>query len=178
MPTHLTYAHIIELLRHLYARTSGLSISAAADSNDLSAWSKPPGMSPKELGELAEQACALMAAQKRIATAKPYGETLPFDLVAIPRRKPFPLFKLQVRCCAYHQNSIYHLHLRKNSGRDPFQKGDFDFMVALLIPAAAWYIIPFRALPRTVFSALHPAETRKSKFGPLDRYRNRWDLLQ
>lgn len=134
-------------------------------------------MPPKELGELAEQACSLIAGKKRIATAKPYGETLPFDLVAIPRRKPYPMFKLQVRCVAYHQDFVYHLHVRKNSGKDPYEKGDFDFMVALLIPDAAWYVIPFRALPKTAFAKLHPREGRNATSG-LDRFRNRWDLLQ
>lgn len=175
----LTYDQIIELLRRAYERPRGLTISASADdNNDLEGWQKPPGMPPKELGELAEQACSLMAAKKRIAMAKPYGETLPFDLVAIPRRKPYPLFKVQVRCCAFHDNFVYHLHLRKNSGRDPFEPGDFDYMAALLIPDAAWYIIPFRALPKTVFTTLHPRQPNKSKWGKLDQYRDRWDFLQ
>ena len=131
----------------------------------------------KEIGTLAERGFEFVAGKRRIATAEPHGENLPFDLIAIIRQNRYKLYKIQVRCTAYHVGATYKVNLLHCRG--DYEKGDFDFFVAWIVPEDAWYIIPFNKLPiGQTFISLHPHGKVRGGFGPLDKYRDRWDLLR
>lgn len=135
-------------------------------------------LSRLELGDLGERAFEMMAAEHRIASARPTTAGLPLDVVTIARRTGYPIWKVQVRGISTRVFNTYHVGLRRAHSR-PYQPGDFDFFAAWIIPEDAWYIIPFSKLPMklTAFH-LHPHAKSKKKLGPLDRFRDRWDLLK
>lgn len=193
-PIDLTYAEIRELLLGQAKPKTRQSkpliidrISAVADEPDekeRERLERLAKLNRMELGDLGERAFEYVAGEHRIATAVPRSQGLPLDVIAIVRRKGYPVWKVQVRCVAYREYQRYSVSLRKVHGKrkvggEPYERGDFDFFAVWIVPEDAWYIIPFDELPmkRTAIS-LHPRAKSKKELGRLDRFRDRWDLLQ
>jgi hypothetical protein len=133
---------------------------------------------------LGERAFEMMAGEHRIATAVPRSQGLPLDVVAIARRKGYPVWKVQVRCVAYHEYQAYMVSLRKAHGKlkvggEPYEPGDFDFFAVWVVPEDEWYIIPFEKLPMKLTAIrFHPRAKSKKELGPMDRFKDRWDFLK
>lgn len=172
----LTYEEILErisrILDELAQRRFTISASIGEGEPDLSEFTR------MELGYLGERAFEHVAARNLVGTARPNMEGLPFDSVAIVRRKLYRLYKIQVRCTAYEENGIYNVSLRHSGGKK-YQRGDFDFLAVLVVPESVWYIIPFNRVPLDRWDTkLYPRSEGKQKRGAFERYRNRWDLLR
>jgi hypothetical protein len=180
-----TYPAILARLREIHQESNKpetLDLSASADEGS----AKPPNRSrfpiperlAKEEGELAEAAYVHISWKNGIRNAKPEGETLTIDRVAIFRRPArFNFSGVQVKCTSYHLDYAYKLNLWRE-GLRPYQPGDFDFLAALVVPEDAWYVIPFHALRSRTAIYFHPRATSAEDLGDCDRYRDRWDLLR
>jgi hypothetical protein len=129
----------------------------------------------KQVGELAELAFAYMAGKMGIGSAKPHGDSLPFDQIAIS--KTFALHKVQVKCTSYEEDGIYRSCLDRGGTR-PYKAGDFDYLACLIVPLDRWYIIPFKEIEGLSSVGFRPHATRDAERGPFDHYYNRWDFLQ
>jgi hypothetical protein len=137
-----------------------------------------PKRTAKEEGELAEQGFAWMAGKNGIKTAKPEGETLPFDRISVAKVKGgFKLRTVQVKCTSAQENYIYKLKIDRSGGR-PYEPGDFDFLAVLVVPEDAWYVIPFKELRGRSYIYFHPRADVEEQLGDCDLWRNRWDLLR
>lgn len=158
------YAEILRQLQELFAEQEaeaevrrllgqdeekGISISAAAEKPSKPKRHRPnrpygrgfPVQEAKKQGELAELAWQWMAGKNGIWSAKPHGDTLPFDQVAITGKR-YDLHKVQVRCTARHENYIYPVSLLKGSRSKRYEPHDFDFLAARSL---------FRKTPGTSF---------------------------
>ncbi|HZU21545.1 MAG TPA: group I intron-associated PD-(D/E)XK endonuclease [Terriglobales bacterium] len=162
-------------------KEGGISISAAADNRerkrDRNIGRGIRKRNTKAEGEMAELAYMYMAGKNGIRSAKPYGDSLPFDQIAITP-EIYDLYKVQVRCTAHHKNLIYAVSLMKAGGTTHYQPHEFDYLAALLVPEDAWYIIPFAELPATNEVYLHPRLQPGQAGGRCDKFRSRWDLLR
>ena len=185
---------VLEQLRELYAEQEektpqyqerGISISASADEASEPAKKKRNRkigrgilkQNTKSTGELAELAYMYVAGKNGIANAKPYGDSLPFDQIAITPGL-YHLHKVQVRCTAHSKNFIYAVSLMKSGGTKRYEPHEFDFLAALILPEDAWYIIPYEELPPTNEVYLHPRLQPGQVLGRCDAFRDRWDLLK
>lgn len=135
-----------------------------------------PKRNTKQEGELSEFAAAWMAGKRGIRSAKPHGDSLPFDLIGITGEE-YELSKLQVRCTAHHKNFIYAVSLMKSAGTKRYEPHDFDFLVAYIVPEERWYVIPYADLPPTNEVYLHPRAQSDAERNVWDAYQDRWDLI-
>jgi hypothetical protein len=176
------YADILARLRALHERQQSGWIGDIAAASEWEDRLNAPGYgipqrTRKEEGELAELAFSYAANKNGVKTAKPEGETFPFDRISIWRHAGgFTLRTVQVKCTsAGDANGSYVLNVARQSG--PYLPGDFDFVAGLVVPVDAWYIIPLHALRNRTAVTLHPQCLRPEDGGDCDRYRGRWELL-
>ena len=161
---------------------AGFTICASAEGDELlrNPRIQAPSLAAKEQGALAEQAYCLRAGKFGIKNARPDGDILPFDRIAIWKtKKGYRLKTVQVRCtlCRNGKNT-YILNITHCAGK-PYDPGDFEYLAALVVPEDAWYIIPFEYLPPGgTHITFHPCAPSLKGFDRYDCWRSRWDLLQ
>lgn len=196
LPVAVQYQEILLRLQELHQRRllagerdenameepGGITICAAAEDEELARNPRiqVPSRAAKEEGALAELAYVLRAGKFGIRNARPDGDILPFDRIAIwKKEKGFRLRTVQVRCTLHrHTKNTYTLNITHCAGK-PYDPGDFDYLAALVVPVDAWYIIPFKYLPPGgTHITLHPCAPSLKGFDRYDRWLSRWDLLQ
>jgi hypothetical protein len=130
---------------------------------------------PLDVGELAQKAFTYKSGMLGIKTATPEYTSLPFDSIAITAH--YELRKIQVKCTNYHIDDTYWLNLVRAKGK-LYQRGDFDFVAALVIPEDLWYTIPFGEIEGYSQINLYPRGTRSGRESRYEKFREQWDLLR
>lgn len=132
------------------------------------------GLSSKQRGELAEMMFMVKAAQKGFATAKPYGDSRRYDFIVDVGQR---LWRVQVKSSSAKQYGSYMLNLQRNANGAviPYDASEIDFVVALVLPCDAWFVIPVEAIygRKTAKLCLHG--NRQS--GKLGKYWEAWGLM-
>lgn len=138
--------------------------------------SAPPRWLPrlrhrKSKGEWAEIAFMSRTIGLGFTVCRPYGDNHPFDfLVVTPAGHAL---RLQVKSSWTMLKRAYFLNTH-DSRRRCYRKADIDFLIGYVVPEDAWYIIPIRAVAKTMIG-LFPHVLRSR--GRFERYREAWHLL-
>ncbi len=132
-------------------------------------------MNCKRRGELSELAFLYKATGLGFNVSKPYGDSSPYDFIVEHLGR---LSKVQVKSTsALHVSGAYQASSQRQRGFPSlYRAGDFEFFAFYVIPADAWYIVPFDATGASSIVYLYPhAPARDRRFG---RYREAWHLLE
>jgi hypothetical protein len=122
----------------------------------------------KQRGEWVEMVFMARASREGLQVSKPYGESASYDFIVeygaicsrIQVKSTIARSYYGFRCCL---NGAMHKKYRLDS---------FDFVAVHVIPAAAWFIIPWLTVPGCIF--LRPGK-EDSKYHP---YEEAWHLLK
>ena len=125
----------------------------------------------KRMGEVAESAFLHKAVELGLMVAKPWGDSSRYDFVVDSGER---LLRVQVKStsclCGWRYAIAAH-------GCDPemgYSAEEIDFLVALVVPEEAWYVIPVEAFAPRTHLWLYP---RGEHSGQYEKYREAWQLL-
>ena len=119
------------------------------------------------------------ALERGLIVSKPFGDSAPYDFIIDNRpfrRGPGRLWRVQVRSVVARYASGFSVSTTHGLHHIPLTSDDTDFLAILVVPLAAWYIIPVRAFfPATILALFpHVANSR----GRWEPYRDAWRLLR
>ena len=127
----------------------------------------------KRRGEWAELQFMAKAAKYGLRISKPWGECARYDMV----------IETGGRCVRVQIKSTMHLRskgcyvcgVRPCKTSKPYQRGEFDFVAAYVIPIDVWYIIPAGVVVhgKRTGIPLYPSNPT----GKYEAYKEAWDLL-
>ena len=124
--------------------------------------------------------CQIMALG--FTACKPWGDCSAFDLVLERMRRTL---RVQVKSAwkrSTHRKNSYVFRTRRGSGvgsaKSPYTARHADFIVGLVVPADAWYIIPVQAVGSRSCIYVYPEGAERNRRGPdYEQYRDAWHLL-
>src|SRR5215470_2153981 len=125
----------------------------------------------KWMGEVAESAFLHKAMELGLMVAKPWGDSSRYDFVVDSGEK---LLRVQVKSTACLCDGRYAIAAH---GCDPgagYSAEEIDFLVALVVPEDAWYVIPVEVFAPRTHLWLYP---RGEHAGQFEKYREAWELL-
>jgi hypothetical protein len=131
------------------------------------------GMTPKELGELAEAQFLTKMLGMGIAVAKPWGESRGYDFIVDDKGK---LSRVQVKA-AFRQGRQGGYSLRAyRSSMECYTAKEIDALAGYVAPENAWYLFPVRVVRKVRSLKLFPESLQKrSKF---EKWREAWGILR
>ena len=128
-------------------------------------------MGCKQRGEWAELCFMAKAAGMGMLISKPLGDSCRYDVLVDGGGR---ILRVQVKSTMYRRRgNEYSLNVM-GPGRKPYEEGSVDFFAVYLIPANAWYIIPYAVLGKRLTLHFVPGGGRQ-KYAD---YREAWHLLQ
>jgi PD-(D/E)XK endonuclease len=115
------------------------------------------------------------ATQKGFATAKPYGDSRPYDFILDVGSR---LWRVQVKSTSAQQYGSYMVNLQRNAnGKVVFYSAsEIDFVVAYVMPCDAWFVIPVEAIYGRQTAKLCLKGNVGS--GGLGKYFDAWGLMR
>jgi hypothetical protein len=129
----------------------------------------------KRRGEWAELQFMAKAAKFGLRISKPWGEMARYDMVIDAGGR---FVRVQIKSTiSKRSGGLYYLcGLRTGNAEKPYQRGEFDFVAAYIIPEDTWYIIPAKLVVTGKMRAilLFPSSPT-SKYGA---YKEAWELLR
>jgi len=131
------------------------------------------GMTPKELGELAEAEFLRRALGMGMAITKPWGESQAYDFIVDDEGT---LCRVQVKA-AFREgpDGGYGLRVYRSS-KEHYTKKEIDALAGYAAPENAWYLFPVRVIKNLKFLTLFPASKRKkSKF---EKWKEAWGVVR
>lgn len=136
---------------------------------------------PKLQGEWAECAFLHAALDRGFIVSKPWGDSSTYDFIVDnaktkKARRRRRLWLVQVRSVSVKGGWTYRVRNCHHQNHSPFTAHDADFIVVLVIPCAAWYIIPIAEVPPTRQMLTFFPQTKNSR-GRYERFREAWHLL-
>jgi hypothetical protein len=132
----------------------------------------------KRKGELGELAFIFKAASFGLPVSKPYGDSLAYDLVV--ESGDGRMLRIQVKSTftSHRRGFMINLgHRGQSTGRECYTSDDIDFVVAYVVAAEAWYIIPVDAIKGFRQLRLYPSGTARKRGGYFEQYREAWHLI-
>jgi hypothetical protein len=128
-------------------------------------------------GNLAELAFLYKAASLGFGVAKPYGDKEPYDFILDSGER---FWRVQVKSSSYSVPgrsgyAVNAWHIGKGCKSKAYDAGEIDFIVAYIVPADAWYIVPVNQLVSVRFLRLYPSGCRGG--GCFEAFREAWHLL-
>ena len=127
--------------------------------------------SRKWMGEVAESAFLYKAAQLGLTVAKPWGDSSRYDFIVDSGKE---LVRVQVKSTGCLCEDRYSIAAHGSDPKIGYGAADIDFLVALIVPEDAWYVIPVEAFAPRTHLWLYP---RGQHGGPYEQYREAWRLL-
>src|SRR5882672_6843997 len=120
------------------------------------------GMTPKELGELAEAEFLRRALGMGMAIAKPWGESGAYDFIVDAEGR---LCRVQVKA-AFREGPQGGYSLRAyRSSKQCYTAKEIDALAGYAAPENAWYLFPVRVIRKVKSLKLFPrSKGRRSKF--------------
>lgn len=129
---------------------------------------------PHRIGDIGEAGFILRCAQLRLPVYRPLSDKHGADFLTDNGRHRF---RIQVKTtntrCS--KNSFHVTIARSSLKSTPYTSADIDFLVILVLPEEAFYILPQKFLRRRV--ALNIPSTRRKNLGPYAQYHEAWHLL-
>ena len=131
------------------------------------------GMTPKELGELAEAEFLRRALGMGMAVTKPWGESQAYDFIVDAQGK---LCRVQVKA-AFREGPQGGYSLRAyRSSKQCYTKKEIDALAGYAAPENAWYLFPVRVIRRVKSVKLFPgSKGKRSKF---EKWREAWGVVR
>lgn len=132
---------------------------------------------PKRRGELAELIFVLKAATMGLAVCKPFGDSLPYDVVIESHHR---LLRIQIKASFVSTRAGYCINLGTRGdapGRHFYTPDEVDFIAAYVVLHDAWYIIPVTEISGRTHLRLYPAGSRRKDHGEFERFREAWHLI-
>lgn len=132
---------------------------------------------PKRRGELAELIFILKAATLGLAVSKPFGDSLPYDVVIESHHR---LLRIQIKASFVSSRAGYCINVGTRGdapGRHFYTPDEVDYIAAYVVLHDAWYIIPVTELGQRRHLRLYPAGSRKKNSGDFERFREAWHLM-
>src|SRR5229473_6719362 len=162
------------------SKTSKAKATAADPSAGLRADGSVPftlasieGMTPKELGELAEAEFLRRALGMGMAIAKPWGESGAYDFIVDAEGR---LCRVQVKAaCREGPQGGYSLRAYRSS-KQCYTAKEIDALAGYAAPENAWYLFPVRVIRKVKSLKLFPgSKGRRSKF---EKWREAWGVVR
>lgn len=127
----------------------------------------------KRRGEWAELQFMAKAAKFGLRISRPWGEMARYDMV-IETGGHF--VRVQIKSTISRRaEGFYMCGVKPSNTGKPYQRGEFDFLAAYVIPEDIWYIIPAGLVVTGKMRAiLLYTSSPTSKYSP---YREAWNLL-
>jgi PD-(D/E)XK endonuclease len=122
----------------------------------------------KRRGEAAEAAFLARASNLGFSVAKPWGDSDRYDFL-IDSGQGF--LRVQVKSTTCLVGRAYNVMLG-HTVTGTYSKANIDFVVAYIVPASLWYVLPVEIIAGHQLLSLRPG--RESKY---ERYREAWCLL-
>jgi hypothetical protein len=131
------------------------------------------GMTPKELGELAEAEFLRRALGMGMAIAKPWGESRAYDFIVDDEGR---LCRVQVKA-AFREGPKGGYSLRAyRSSEKCYTKKEIDALAGYAAPENAWYLFPVWVIKKVKSLKLFPgSKGRRSKF---EKWREAWGVVR
>jgi hypothetical protein len=131
------------------------------------------GMTPKELGELAEAEFLRRALGMGMAVTKPWGESQAYDFIVDAEGK---LSRVQVKA-AFREGPKGGYSLRAyRSSKKCYTKKEIDVLAGYAAPENAWYMFPVRVIRKVKSVKLFPgSKGKRSKF---EKWREAWGVVR
>jgi len=131
------------------------------------------GMTPKELGELAEAEFLRRALGMGMAIAKPWGESRAYDFIVDDEGR---LCRVQVKA-AFREGPQGGYSLRAyRSSEKCYTEKEIDALAGYAAPENAWYFFPVRVIRKVKSLKLFPgSKGRRSKF---EKWREAWGVVR
>src|SRR5258708_5120500 len=131
------------------------------------------GMTPKELGELAEAEFLRRALGMGMAIAKPWGESGAYDFIVDAEGR---LCRVQVKA-AFREGPQGGYSLRAyRSSEKCYTEKEIDALAGYAAPENAWYLFPVRVIRKVKSLKLFPrSKGRRSKF---EKWREAWGVVR
>jgi hypothetical protein len=131
---------------------------------------------PKFAGERAESAFVAAAMDRGLLVSRPFGESAGYDAIVDNcwlRRAGGRLWRVQVRSVS--GAPPFRVTTFHGRGKRPITTADADFLAVLVVPLAAWYVIPVRVFAPVMGLWLFPHV--KDSTGRFEQYREAWGQL-
>jgi PD-(D/E)XK endonuclease len=131
------------------------------------------GMTPKELGELAEAEFLRRALGMGMAIAKPWGESQAYDFIVDDEGR---LCRVQVKA-AFREGPQGGYSLRAyRSSEKCYTEKEIDALAGYAAPENAWYLFPVRVIKKVKSLKLFPwSKGKRSKF---EKWREAWGVVR
>ena len=139
-------------------------------------------MITKQRGDIAEQAVVLEALKRGWGVLRPVGDRLPYDLVFDVDGR---LQRVQVKFAWFDERTGNYVvdnrrtkTNRRQMLRERYHESDFDFAIAFVQEANAFYVFPVDVFI-SYGSGIHLVEADKRQRKPRSAdFRDAWDLIQ
>jgi hypothetical protein len=129
--------------------------------------------SPKRRGEVAEAAFLHKAASLGFSVAKPWGDSDRYDFIVESGGR---FSRVQVKTASCVGNSAYSIHACGSVSTRVYTPAEIDFLVAYIVSAQLWYILPVQLFARIAHVKFHPfRQTPASRY---EIYRDAWDSMR
>ncbi len=131
------------------------------------------GMTPKELGELAEAEFLRRALGMGMAIAKPWGESGAYDFIVDAEGR---LCRVQVKA-AFREGPQGGYSLRAyRSSEQCYTAKEIEALAGYAAPENAWYLFPVRVIRKVKSLKLFPgSKGKRSKF---EKWREAWGVVR
>ena len=127
----------------------------------------------KRRGEWAELQFMAKAAKYGLRISKPWGELARYDMVIETGGR---FVRVQIKSTMHlRSKGCYVCGIRPCKTSKPYQRGEFDFVAAYVIPKDVWYIIPSSVVVHGKRTGI-PLYTSSST-GKYEAYKEAWHLL-
>lgn len=125
----------------------------------------------KWMGDVAESAFLYKATELGLQVAKPWGENCRYDFVVDSGSR---LMRVQVKSTSCVCDGRYLLAAHGSDGTLGYGPEEIDFLVGLVRPVDAWYVVPVRAFAPRTHLWVYPEGKHRGQY---ERYREAWELL-
>jgi len=135
----------------------------------------PVHRNPKRTGELSEAAFVLKATLMGFLVAKPWGDSELYDFILDNGDR---MWRVQLKCTEVVRARGYDVqstHFVPGKGKTAYTAQEIDLLVAHIVPADAWYILPIEACGRSKSFRFYPDIPCKN--ARWEKYREAWHLL-
>ncbi len=125
------------------------------------------GQDCKRFGETSEAIFLGKACELGFHVSKPWGDSDPYDFVVNAGRGFQRVQIKSTSSCTQHRYMV-HTH-----GESAYTKDEIDFLVAHIVPAKTWYILPVESFAPRCAVSFNPHGGR----GAFERFREAWCLF-
>src|SRR5437879_8181959 len=124
----------------------------------------------KRRGEAAEAAFLAKASGLGFGVAKPWGDSERYDF--LPDSGHGHFWRVQVKSTQRYAESRY--RVKAAGWKATYTRDEIDFLVAWIIPANLWYVVPIHAFASRKNLRFYPHGGRKALY---EKYREAWCLM-